>query len=331
MLAFGIDSSYMRGGNVFSEYRLRDAAGVEASQIASGVRNAWAVRDGVLLSTGLERLKILSGSGQDATAASVGVDLTSSPLWKASGRLEWRRLDAPTSTLLGSVQQQDSWLNTLTLARKLDRDWTALTRNYYLATNNHGTLPNGWQDRFQIGAAYRPVDNNRFDLLSKYEYKVEDNINATDEWRRVHIGALQANVHPSRPWWWSARLAAKQVREQFPSTEGGVQDSYRAWLLGGRLIYDITERIDLGLMASVLRGSAAAQDGQATHQAYGVEAGYLVQTNLWLSAGYNWAGFRDRDLSTDATSRGVYVRLRFKFDADLFNGNDPAVNRSLPR
>lgn len=329
--AFGIDGSYMRGGSVFSEYRLRDAAGNQASQLASGVRNAWAVQDGLLLSTGLERLKILSGSGQNATAATFGADYTASERWKASGRLEWRRLDSPAVSQLGTLPTQDSYLSTLTVARKLDRDWTALTRNYYLATNNHGDKPNGWQDRFQIGAAYRPVDNNRFDLLSKYEYKVEDNINATDEWRRVHVGALQANVHPSRPWWWSARLAAKQVRERFPSTEGGVQDSYRAWLVGGRLIYDVTERIDLGLLASLMRGSAAAQDGNATQQALGVEAGYLVQTNLWLSAGYNWTGFRDRDLSADYTSRGAYLRLRFKFDADLFNGNNPAVNRSLPR
>ena len=28
---------------------------------------------------------------------------------------------------------------------------------------------------------------------------------------------------------------------------------------------------------------------------------------------------------------GVYLRLRFKFDEDLFGARDPEVNRSLPR
>ena len=65
----------------------------------------------------------------------------------------------------------------------------------------------------------------------------------------------------------------------------------------------------------------------------GVEAGYLLQQNLWLSAGVNAAGFAgDADLvGYEYTRAGVYVRLRFKFDENLFKGRDPQVNRSLDR
>jgi hypothetical protein len=132
-------------------------------------------------------------------------------------------------------------------------------------------------------------------------------------------------------------VAGKQVSERFPTTTSvagniaGVTDRYRALLLGGRLIYDVTDRIDVGLLASVLRGSAAAQNGSALQRSLGVEAGYLLQANLWLSVGFNRSGFTDRDLSTDYTARGAYLRLRYKFDADLFDGTNPAVNRSLPR
>ena len=325
-IALGIDGSYMEGGNVFSEYRLRDASDGRASQVATGVRNVWHVAEGLALTTGLERLKILDGIGQNATAAALGADYTASEWWKASGRLEWRRLDAVSTNVT-----QDSWLSTVTVVRKLDRDWTALARNYYLSTDNHGARPDGWQDRFQIGFAYRPVDHNRLDVLGKYEYKTEDNINATDEARRVHVGALQANFHPSRVWWTSARVAAKDVRERFPNTQGGGDDRYQAWLLGGRLVYDLTENWDLGLQASVMHGKADGQTGAALQKSIGVEAGYLVSTNLWLSAGFNWAGFSDRDLSSDYTARGVYLRLRYKFDADLWAGSNPDINRSLPR
>jgi hypothetical protein len=325
-IALGIDGSYMEGGNVFSEYRLRDASDGRASQVATGVRNVWHVREGLALTTGLERLKILDGTGQNATAAALGADYTASEWWKASGRLEWRRLDAVSTSVT-----QDSWLSTVTVVRKLDRDWTALARNYYLSTDNHGARPDGWQDRFQIGFAYRPVDHNRLDVLGKVEYKTEDNINATDEARRVHVGALQANFHPSRVWWTSARVAAKDVRERFPNTQGGGDDRYQAWLLGGRLVYDLTEDWDLGLQASVMHGKADGQTGASLQKSIGVEAGYLVKTNLWLSAGFNWAGFSDRDLSSDYTARGVYLRLRYKFDADLWAGSNPDINRSLPR
>lgn len=329
-LAFGVDSTYMDGGAVFSEYRLRDAADGRGAQLATGLRNAWKVDDGLMLHTGAERLKVLSGTGQNATALTGGLDYTGSELWKASTRLEWRRLDTPASGTVAQTEQ-DSWLSTVTLARKLDRDWTALARNYYLVTDNHGAKPDGWQDRVQIGLAWRPVDHNRLDALGKYEYKAEDNINATDEWRRVHVGALQFNGHPSRPWWWSSRIAVKRVAEQFPNTEGGARDSYNAWLLGGRLIYDVTENIDLGLQAAVMTGRASGQDGNARQQSLGAEAGYLLKSNLWLSAGFNVSGFSDRDLSSDYTARGFYLRLRFKFDADLFEGSNPAINRSLPR
>ena len=72
--------------------------------------------------------------------------------------------------------------------------------------------------------------------------------------------------------------------------------------------------------------------GSSVQHAMGVEVGYQLQDNLWLSAGYNWRGFSDRDLSgSDYTNRGVYVRIRFKFDEDLFGRRDSARNPALAR
>ena len=80
---------------------------------------------------------------------------------------------------------------------------------------------------------------------------------------------------------------------------------------------------------------SALQRGQhgAQQRALGVEAGYLLAQNLWLSAGVNVSGFvGDADLSGyEYTLRGIYLRLRFKFDETLFKRNDPVVNRSLDR
>ncbi len=81
-------------------------------------------------------------------------------------------------------------------------------------------------------------------------------------------------------------------------------------------------------MASVLY----SPKGNSTQHALGVEAGYQVQDNLWLSAGYNWRGFRDHDLSgSDYTNQGFYIRVRFKFDENLFAGSDKVRNLSLDR
>jgi hypothetical protein len=94
------------------------------------------------------------------------------------------------------------------------------------------------------------------------------------------------------------------------------------------VVYDITERWDIGALAALQTGQRGARQ-----QAWGIEGGYLLQQNLWLSAGWNISGFRgDADLSGyEYTQRGAYLRLRFKFDETLLRSRDPQVNRSLDR
>jgi hypothetical protein len=333
-LSLGIDSTYMQGGNLFSEYRLNDAIDGRQAQIASGLRNAWQIGDGLLLSTSAERLRLLAATGtktgQNATALTAGLDYTKSELWKASGKVEWRKLNTPAA-IAPALLEQDTILFNVNAVRKLDREWTLLARNYLLSTNNHGQKVNGWQDRFQVGFAYRPVEHNRFDALAKLEYKAENYINADDEKRKVIVGAVQANYHPSRPWWLSGRLAGKTVNEQFPSSQGGGNSSYKAYLVGGRMSYDITEKLDLGLNLSFMTGRANGQVGSSVQKSIGLEAGYSLASNLWASVGYNASGYTDKDLTSDYTGKGTYLRLRYKFDQDLFQSNNPAVNNTLER
>ena len=48
----------------------------------------------------------------------------------------------------------------------------------------------------------------------------------------------------------------------------------------------------------------------------GPSVGVNLFKNLWLSAGYNFAGYRDSDFtSAGYTARGAYTKLRFKFDS----------------
>jgi hypothetical protein len=90
------------------------------------------------------------------------------------------------------------------------------------------------------------------------------------------------------------------------------------------VVYDVTENWDLGLLGATFRG----EDG-ANQYAYGVEVGRLLRQNLWLSVGYNWAGFEgDPDLARyEYTRDGFYLRLRFKFDETLFMADPYASDR----
>ncbi|RFO98611.1 hypothetical protein DIC66_01620 [Rhodoferax lacus] len=324
-LVFGVDSSYWHDTQLFSEYRLRDAVSGQDVQLASGIRNSWDLQPGVRADAAYEWTEVLSGVAPTTQAIALGLDYTAHPLWRGSTKVEYRVSgDVPGSAV---SQAFDTTLWQAMVARKLSRDWTFLARNYLLQTayEAHGGV---FQDRVQLGAAYRDNERNRVNALAKYEYKTEvDDSNAAsgELSSRAHIVSVIADYHPSRPWWLTGKFAAKWQQDQF---EAGVSDSFQAQLYSGRLTYDITENWDLGLMLATQMGQHGAQQSAA-----GVELGYLVQQNLWISAGYNYAGFAaDADLAGyEYTREGVYLRLRFKFDHDLFASSSQTINRSLDR
>jgi hypothetical protein len=268
---------------------------------------------------------VLSGETARVTAYSVGVDYSADPLWRGSTRFEHRR-----SGDIPGAPDDDAFETTLwqvMVARKLDRDWTLLGRNYVLGTN-YAARGDVLQNRAQLGVAYRDTDTNRVNALAKIEYKLERDASNAELGAlksRAWILSTHADYHPSRPWWLTGRLAGKWQADRF---ENGVRDRFHAQLLAGRVVYDVTENWDLGVLGAVQFGQRGARQ-----HAFGVEVGYLLAQNLWLSAGANFTGFAgDADLAGyEYTRAGVYLRLRFKFDENLFKGRDREVNRSLDR
>ena len=310
----GVDSQYMQDGSLYSEYRLRDSGSGQEVQRALGLRNGWRIAEGLRVNTNIERLASSSGN---STAAGVGAEYTASAIWKASGRVEWRQDTNNTNMLY-----------TLAVARKLDSDWTLLAREYANVVSPRTLLgADKLQSRFQVGFAYRPVDNNKFDALGLYERKDNRDMSPGSQIdSHTDIISVRGNYHPSRVWWLSGRYAYKNVNELLAGT---VNDSYRAQLLGGRVTYDVTNRWSLGGIFSVLQGS-----GGDKQYAYGLEVGYIVMDNLYATLGYNWRGFASSGTAAgltgnDYTNRGWVLGLRYKFDEDLFKNNDPSANKTI--
>jgi hypothetical protein len=322
---FGVDSTVLRDTQAFSEYRLRDAISGRDTQLASGIRQGFDLAEGLRATAGYEQIQVLSGNTAKAQAIALGLDYTADPLWKGSTRLELRRSGDIAGTATNERFTTTLWQ--VMAARKLDRDWTLLARNYFLQTD-YAARGDVLQNRAQLGLAWRPVDHNRFNALGKVEHKLEkDASNAAvgELQSRAWILSTHADWHPSRPWWLTGRLAGKW---QADTLEAGVRSRFNAQLLAGRVVYDITERWDIGALAAVQTGQLGARQ-----HALGLEAGYLLQQNLWLSAGYNHSGFRgDADLTGyEYTQQGAYLRLRFKFDETLWRSRDPQINRTLDR
>jgi hypothetical protein len=297
--AVGVDFDYMRDGRMFSEYRIRDAMAGGDTEAAIGLKNLWTLAPGLRLGTSIERVHALSGTGQNEnTAGAVALEYTANPLWKGTTRLELR--DASTS---------ESLLFTVGLAAKLSRDWTALARNAYSLQRAKDGGSERVVERLQAGLAWRDTETNQWNALARVEHRLEqDDTQAGLQLKSsTTLVSVHADWQPRRPFLVSGRYAAKWTTDK----SNGLTSKFRAQVVGGRATWEFAPRWDIGFVTSLLVGESF----DSRQYGLGLELGYLVTTNLWVSAGYNFFGYRDADLAgADYTAKGPYVRVRYKFD-----------------
>lgn len=298
----GIDAGYLEEGRVFSEYRLRDALTGREAEAALGLRNFWTLKEGLRIQAGLENIRTLNGVDHRSIAITGGIEYTADADWKGSARLEYRT-DASSNQLLGTVG----------LAYKVSREWTFLGRNaLQIQQAKTGTGGSKTQERLQLGMAYRDSAVNQWDALGRYELKHEnDDISALPTKRTAHIASTHLSYQPQADLAFAGRYAGKYVLEDSNS----ISSRYSAHLLSARADYDVARDWTVGLTAGVLFSG----DLRSRQNALGVELGRVLSKNLWLSVGYNRFGFRDDDLASEGyTSKGVFLRLRYKFDENAF-------------
>ncbi len=155
----------------------------------------------------------------------------------------------------------------------------------------------------RLSLALRPV-GGRFILLDRLEYIFDDN--HADRSRRL-VNNLNANYKPYYNLQVAMQYGAKYVMDQVDdrSYDGYVD------LVGAEMRYDLNPRWDVGFRAGVLH---AWKLGQLDYTG-GVSVGHTLARNIWISAGYNFVGFRDEDFSrADFTAQGPFVQFRLKFD-----------------
>jgi large repetitive protein len=299
----GLDTTYMQDGTLFNEYRMRDAISGRESEAATGLRNLWTLSKGLRLHTTFERVSPLSGNlRSEATAGTAALEYTRNPDWKATARLELRASD-PNNSLL----------NTVGYAHKLNQDWTFLGRSIvYLVDNKGPGIGNKTQARFQAGLAWRQTLTNAWNGLWKYECKIEEDasVSTTDLNRQVHMLLFDLNFQPHPDWQLSVHYGAKLAFEEL----NGIDEASDGHLIALRGSYDINPKWDVGLVGSVLFSGKES----SVHFGFGPEVGYRLRDSVRLALGYNLFGFHDRDLSSEEyTDHGVYVTFRLKFDETL--------------
>ncbi|OYZ02018.1 MAG: hypothetical protein B7Y42_02955 [Polaromonas sp. 28-63-22] len=303
----GLNTELSDSTQLFNEYRMGDSLDGRSSEAAVGLRRLLRMANGIGLSASVQRIKPISGAViDDSSAVTLGADYTASTNWKASGQVQWQT----------SVSTR-SWLVSAALANKLDENWTVLNRGLY---NTQTSLSGIGGERklvtAQSGVAFRPVETNVWNALARVEYKQDADSTlglGLNRDESAWIISSHLSVQPSRAWIMSGRYAAKWAKDR----SSGIDSRSFTQLAGARSTWDVTERWDVGLQGYRLWGDGAAEN------AVGVEVGYLAFKNMWLAVGYNVKGFSAPDLAGEAyTRRGLYLRMRFKFDENVFGATD---------
>lgn len=204
--------------------------------------------------------------------------------------------------------------------RQLDQGITLSTsHSYFVSEFKEGAGGELYTGDFSL--AYRPHDS-RYTILDriKYRYETVDNAQsipifgqetlrgAEDLTSSALINNFNLNrLSEKRRNQLSLFYGAKLVWDDFDG------DKYSSFidLWGVENRFDISEAWDIGVQAFIWNSWSA--DDQ--RYSFGPSIGWSPLTNSWVSVGYNFEGFEDRDFdAAKYTQQGIYLKLRVKFD-----------------
>jgi hypothetical protein len=239
--------------------------------------------------------ELASGSyNDDFLAAYVGA-MYNADVWSANSRIEHRNSDREerNSLLIG-------WYREPTAGHGLSAGMTLLQSD---AINGDDML----SAALKVGWAYRKADShwsflNRSDLIyadasqggqTLLSWRLINNFNAN---RRLGAAAQL-----------SLQYAFKYVRSEFDD------DGYSGFtdLIGIDWRRGLARRWDIGVNTSIYHSYQSA----VVDYGVGVDVGFNLMDNMWISAGYNVRGFHDADFAQARyTAQGPFVRFSVKAD-----------------
>jgi hypothetical protein len=279
-----------------------------------GLTQGWQVTERWALDVGVDQSKTVSGGaiapfnpGASLASGSLGGDFVAtfvgamyrSELWTFTSRIENRDSDDEDRLVFsGGFYREPLAGHALSLATQFfDSDFA-----------NGSTVTAG---EVQLGWVYRPVAS-RFIVLDRLDLKHDETQDggSTIESARV-INNFNANWQLGLRTQAGLQLGARYVR----STFDGDRYSGTSALLGFDVRRDLNDMFDIGLHGTTLN----SLDANVSDHSVGLDIGMTLVKNVWISVGYNFAGFRDDDFEASRyLAQGPYIKFRMKADQETF-------------
>lgn len=260
-----------------------------------GLDRAQTLTDNVVPDTFDPRRDPASGTvANDYTAVSAGLGYRDAA-WEWTQRAEYRYSDLDekwnllsgfryrlndADSLAGRILHFDQQFRAGGLARSSELDVSYARR----------PLSDSW---FWLNRTRLVRDETRDDSVHLYGHRIVNN---------THVNLVFVQRHQM-----STQYGARYVADTIDNTRfTGYSD-----LIGLEYRYDITERWDIGTRGSRLH----SWQSDVTQHAWGVMAGYSPIRDVWISLGYNFRGFYDRDFTgAEGRVEGIVLDFRIKFD-----------------
>lgn len=293
----GVEKQIGKNTVAFNEYSLNGGMEGDSVQHSIGIRNSFMLGKDVTGNISVENLHTISGrqrqDNPDAFAIGLGLEYLPAENMKVTSRIEHRTADDAISNLIE-----------FGIAYKLNPACTMLLRERFF----HNDLDRGvnMTHRTTIGFAYRPVSNDRLNLLARLEIKNDRDTNNNRYDESSYIASLEGVYQVNSTTQITAKYAGKFAEESSTSVYTD--------LISVRLIKDIGRRLDIGAEYRILNNHSTG----SFLQGGSIELGYNLLKNIWLSLGYSFDKF-DTDLVGDNyNGTGPFLRLRIKFDESIF-------------
>jgi hypothetical protein len=332
-----VDYNLSENTTVTSRYSILSGLNGLTSQGGLGLQHRWKIAPGFRINLGYEKIfgdtntytaagqqyvqPYAVGQGASSLALtggdsySIGFDYTDNPGFKLSGRYERRNSTTGNNSLWSA-----------SAAGKLTPGLTALARFQQANAANQSIRGLGDTSNLKVGLAYRDPNDDRFNMLLRYEYRQNPDVSTRSllfgegTGSKVHLGAIEALYAPDFRWEFYGKFALRSTQ----SSLGGVSIGSNVISLGQfRTTYKLGYSWDLG---GEVRWLNQTNTG-SSETAYLLELGYYLTPNLRVAAGYSFGRTNDVDFEGSRSKGGPYLGFTVKLN-DLFGWG---VQRVAPK
>jgi uncharacterized repeat protein (TIGR01451 family) len=242
---------------------------------------------------------LASGSmTEDFFAAFIGAQYRRD-LWQLTSRLEHRNADSEERW-----SSTTGWYREPTEGHAMSVSLQAFDSSTVLGGGNTEAIG-------RLAWAFRP-DSSQWIVFDRFELKYDEHADLLNSFESSRVvNNLHANWQLNPSLQIGTQYGVRYVSSTFEGEQyAGVSD-----LLGVDLRRQLNRRFDLGLHVAALH----SWESDVMDYSAGLDVGVTFAKNMWISVGYNFAGFRDDDFSGSRhTAQGPYLKIRIKADQDTF-------------